>query len=475
VSGLSRNSSAVGFSSNPAKRLDFEALAGGSTRPSSVNGGHVAGSVASGLPIQADEREERTAFTFQILRTASDVLFNNQDSHDLPAFDNRSSPRPTRTSSSRRFSISTAFGGKANGAGSGVNDASTPTSSAGRGNPVILDVNGAIAVGTDLGWVMVFDFNQELKCVCGMESIVKEAGPVTALAFSPDGTFVGVGHKNGNVYLYDLKYPTRPARSSLALPLSSLISGRKEGHVTGTRIIGIDFVGSRRTAIVTSDETGRAFWWSLGKVIGVESNDVMRLLGGIPGTQTQFSETNGFGTPDRRTSLGGNKAPTSSNVSKHSTIFASKVLPLGTQAHGSDAHDLTAFLTASKLVLVGLKPTPRNWYRRNRGTEGGDRARYVGSAAWSRAGSRTDREVSESSRSALSDPILAYSWGNSVRLLHVRTPSSTDEQSVSTNAPSLIFEDGLHWKHEEAVLNIDWLNPDVGLVGDSGVFREPNG
>lgn len=39
------------------------------------------------------------------------------------------------------------------------------------GVPTVLAVSGVVAVGTDKGWVGVFDFGQNLKCVCGTEAI----------------------------------------------------------------------------------------------------------------------------------------------------------------------------------------------------------------------------------------------------------------------------------------------------------------
>lgn len=38
------------------------------------------------------------------------------------------------------------------------------------GSPTVLAANGLICVGTDMGRVLVFDFKQTLKCICGNES-----------------------------------------------------------------------------------------------------------------------------------------------------------------------------------------------------------------------------------------------------------------------------------------------------------------
>jgi hypothetical protein len=330
-----------------------------------------------------------------------------------------------------------------------------------KGLPTVIDVNGIIAVGTDAGWIVVLDFNQEVQCICGMEAIGQESGPITALRISPDATFVAAGHLNGNVYLYDLSSPNRPARSALALPLAALKTGRKEGHLVGTKIVDIDFVGKRHTAVVTSDETGRAFWWSLGKVMGVESNDVVRLLGGVPDVLATGNPLNGSGasTPELASQAGQNTSVSAGKV-KGPTLFAGRVLPLGETEHPSATYLLTAFLTPSKLVIVGLKPTPRIWYRRSRGLEGGDQARRVGCLAWLTAGSRASQygpQPDDDGVVALpSDPVVAFSWGNSLRLVTVRanTKAESDDHTLS-------FDETLHWREDQPILALEWLNPEV--------------
>ncbi|KAF9037914.1 Golgi CORVET complex core vacuolar protein 8-domain-containing protein [Rhodocollybia butyracea] len=65
---------------------------------------------------------------------------------------------------------------------------------------------------------------------------------------------------------------------SLRLPLVSsppphlqLCLRRKEGHVQGSRIINIGFVAEGHTALISADESGLAFYHSLGKVLFVEA------------------------------------------------------------------------------------------------------------------------------------------------------------------------------------------------------------
>lgn len=341
-----------------------------------------------------------------------------------------------------------------------------------RGYPTAMAVNGIIAVGTENGWVVVMNFKQELKRVCGTEATgeatslfsnrrlthswpsVKLLGAVTALAISPDSTFVAVGHQSGSVCLYDLASPSpKPARTSLALPEVALSSGKKEGHLIGTAITHLAFVGRRRTAILTGDESGRAFWWSLGKVIGVESNDVIRLLG--PPVSASVSSSRSL----TRTEATSRKASRAKGPKEHE-LFAAMPLPVGPVEHLADNFGMIALLTATKLMIVGLKPSARTLYRRSRQADGGRSGRSIGCAAWLSA-----RAVK--SGKGIADPVLAYSWGNQLRFLKVQVtsaeePQASESQKAQNYAVNRVgFVEGRIWREDEPILKLDWLNSTV--------------
>jgi WD40 repeat protein len=287
-------------------------------------------------------------------------------------------------------------------------------------------------------------------------SSAKLFGAVTAVAISPDTTFVAVGHQSGNVCLYDLASPSpKPARTSLALSQAALSSGKKEGHLVGTAITHLAFVGRRHTAIITGDESGRAFWWSLGKVVGVESNDVIRLLGaaipaGVPG-----------GTSSERTI----RKESGSRQPKEHALFAAMPLPVGAAEHLADNFGMIALLTASKLMIVGLKPSARTLYRRSRQADGGRSGRSIGCAAWLPV-----RPIKASGK-GLSDPVLAYSWGNQLRFLKIQVtpaeqPPASDMQKGNNYAINRVgFVEGRIWREEEPILRLDWINSTVRTVG----------
>jgi hypothetical protein len=181
--------------------------------------------------------------------------------------------------------------------------------------------------------------------------------------------------------------------------MQQVMSGRKEGHLE-SKILHIGFVGARHTSIVTGDEHGRAFWWSLGRIMGVESNDVIRMLG---------------------------------SYQKQSTLFAMAPLPIG--PHGTDQYSLSALLTPSKLVIVGLKPA-KTWYRKMR-----DVSHFnVGAAAWLSAEKALEG----------SDPVLAYSWGRTLRFLKV---------VASDQSPDFVI--GRQWIAPSPITSVSWYDSNV--------------
>lgn len=258
---------------------------------------------------------------------------------------------------------------------------------------------------------------------------------MTALEISSDHTYIAVGHEEGHVYLYQLSSsPSTPARSVAPIPLSTINKGHKEGHLKGSRILHVGFVGKRHTAVVTGDDKGMAFYHSLGRVLGVDSTDVLRILGSYPDPAPPPSSklNSSDGTPRRPK----RKTPT--------TLFATSPLPLVADSpHSADDHHFTALLTPAKLVIVGLKPSPRTWFRRMRAGEGGEGSERVGTACWKPSFGGVD-------------PALAFSWGRSVRFVRVLKGAGGTKGSGEVD----FVEDG-RWEAQGVVLGMQWQSQSV--------------
>lgn len=308
-------------------------------------------------------------------------------------------------------------------------------------------------------------------------SAAQEGGMVTALAISSDHTFVGVGHATGHIALYDLSKPAAPARHVPPVTLGAVASGRKEGHLAGSKILHVGFIGARHTAIVTADESGLAFYHALGKILGVSSNDTLRILGRYPDRGPK-------GLP----------LPPGSRK-KTSTIFAMSPLPLGPAPHIADQHQFTALLTPSKLVLVGLKPSARTWYRylapkraapasKSASKENGESIplpqsvasadesntqtqdkseAVIGALAWYPA-TTLEEDQKENGGFARVHPVLAFSFGKELRFLRVGTTklqsrtSDTRQTTPTSVHEQLELREEPGWRSDEVILGIQWLN-----------------
>lgn len=301
----------------------------------------------------------------------------------------------------------------------------------------------------------------------------KTVGPVSALALSHDHTFVAAGHASGHIQLFDLKTPHNPARSVPPTTLAAVSSGRQEGHLRGSRIVNIGFVAGRHTALVTADEHGLAFYHSLGKVLFVEASDILRILGKYP------DEENVPSTPGPADEAALPPTPITPRRRKNRyTILAMMPLPLGVAPHPTDAYNVIALLTPTKLVVVGLKPTPKTWFKCARVVDGVDdinsKARWKGAMAWFPSvvsGPVTSNGVGGKPPAVAepSAPTLAYSWGNTLHLLRVsesRTKqlvrNSRTGKTNEVDVGRIVYDTAGKWVAEDQILAVQWLNVNVG-------------
>lgn len=365
------------------------------------------------------------------------------------------------------------------------------------GSPMVLAANGLVCIGTDSGRIFVFDFKQTLKCICGNDGsgmpillnsasqhllmifiAAKTVGPVTAIALSHDHTFVASGHASGHIQLFDLKTPQTPARFVNPTTVAAVTSGTQEGHLLGSRIVSIGFVGGRHTAIVSADEKGLAFYHSLGKVLFVEASDILRILGkyaddDIDSRPPGSRPTNGS-TPISQ------PLPFRRRRKSRNTILAMAPLPLGTAPHPTDIYNIIAMLTPTKLVIVGLKPSAKTWLRRHR-EEDEDapktRSRWKGTLAWwpsvvpGPPKSVLDTRVTATNGKDHSPttPLLIYSWGSTLHLLRVSeakvkqiVKNSRTGKSSEVDSGTIVFEDAGKWSIDDDALAVQWLNTNVG-------------
>lgn len=304
----------------------------------------------------------------------------------------------------------------------------------------------------------------------------KSVGAVTALALSFDHTYVAVGHATGHVQLYDLRSPKVPARVVPPTTLAAVASGRQEGHLVGSRIVSVGFVAGRHTVLVSADDAGLAFYHSLGKVFFVDATDILRILGKYPDEDI----------PDGPAALGRRLRRRKSR--KPASILSMAPLPFGTSAHPTDAYNLVALLTPIKLVIVGLKPSPKTWYRRHRepDEEVSAKSRFKGTLAWfpsvslgadlTSASERDSKKGQANGVHPSSTPTLVYSWGETLHLLRVSesklVQTVKDAKTGKTSKVEvgrIVFDEVGSWTASDDVLALQWLNVNVGSFAPARV------
>jgi hypothetical protein len=82
------------------------------------------------------------------------------------------------------------------------------------------------------------------------------------MALSHDHTFLTLGHPIRHIRPFDLAHPQKHARQVPLINLTAVRSGRHEGHLRGSGIIDIGFIGKWHTAIASADDRGLAFYQS---------------------------------------------------------------------------------------------------------------------------------------------------------------------------------------------------------------------
>ncbi|KAJ4483375.1 Golgi CORVET complex core vacuolar protein 8-domain-containing protein, partial [Lentinula aciculospora] len=332
------------------------------------------------------------------------------------------------------------------------------------GTPTVLAANGLICVGTEDGKICVYDFRQTLKCVCYNPNAA--VGAITALSLSHDHTYVASGHSSGYIQLFDLKVPQTPARIVAPTTLAIVASGRKEGHIQGSRIISIGFVAGRHTALVSADDHGLAFYHSLGKVLFVEAPDILRILGKYPLDGPLSPDSLNLQPESPTTPVGGRKR-------SRYTILAMMPLPLGTTSHPTDTYQAVALLTPHKLVVVGLKPTPKTWFKFTRDDSELRRARSRGTLCWfpSILPTTSKDEGSPQIVEEPSTPLLACSWGRTMHILRVFESRSRQlvrnqktGKSIEHEVGSITYLNAGKWTADEDILALQWLNVNQTII-----------
>ena len=304
------------------------------------------------------------------------------------------------------------------------------------GSPTCLAVADQMVLGTSRGTVLVFDHLQNHKAIIGGGTKAAESGPVTAIAISADHTTIAVGHASGHIFTWEVARPTRPFLHIPPMDVSQPKGRRGDGHIMGSAVVHIGFLGYRHTALVSADDKGMAFSHLATRGIGAVSRVVRttRILGRYAEMITR-----------------------NSRPQKKSSVLAFSPLPLGNVEQRTDSLGLVAMQTPYLLVIVSTTPVAQTQHKAARPKEVAAHSAMTAALAWFPA-IKTKLDESDVSRTK-----LVYAWSNILTVLEVHEAEIEDE-AEKQKPPELQFLARSRYQAEEAIVAVQWLNKSVLAV-----------
>lgn len=306
------------------------------------------------------------------------------------------------------------------------------TASSVYGKPTSFLAASLIVIGTSRGYILVFDYQQNLKSVIGKNTKALESGQITSLAVSADFSYVAAGYSSGHIFTWDLAKPSAYNIHISPIKLNFVGKPRSDGHVEDTSVIHLSFVGKRHSALVSGDVRGMAFWHNTVRTIMGRSVQTKRIMGRYP-------------------------QPHLTIESKHkpTTLLACSPLPLGTVVQPTDEMNLVAIMTPYLLAVVSVMPSPQTEYKTGRPASASNEMGLSGALAWFPA-LKSSGSVHET------NPRLAYSWSNVLTILEVVTIRKLDN-STSRADISLNFTSLKRYIADEAIVSIQWISRQVSF------------
>jgi hypothetical protein len=301
-------------------------------------------------------------------------------------------------------------------------------------------IGAAIVIGTSKGLTLVFDYNQSLVATIGLGTKAVESGSVTALSISADHSIVASGHATGHIFTWEVARPAKPFLQILPLTESQLEHQRADGphgHVLGSAVVHLGFLGTRHTALVSADNCGMAFSHLATRGLGAVARVVKsaRILGRYPSIP-----------------------PAVDRPRKPSSVLAFSSLPLGNVAHPTDSFGLTAILTPYLLVVVSTTPIAETQHKSPRPKEIPPHSTLSGCLAWFPAVKL--KRPDPGTRHDISKTKLVYCWSHILTVLDVEAETFEEKDKP----PVLHFQPRSRWRGEEAIVAVQWLSRSVLAV-----------
>lgn len=263
-----------------------------------------------------------------------------------------------------------------------------------------------------------------------------ECGAIQSLALSADHSTVAAGHVSGDIFTWEISRPARPFLHIQPIPVNQVEIRASDGHIAGSPVIHLGFLGTRRTALVSADKRGMAFSHLATRGMGAVGRTVKttRVLGRYPQPTLEISKPR-----------------------KPSSVLAFSPLPLGNVEQPTDSLGLVAMLTPYLLVIVSTTPVAQTQHKSPRPKEVAAHGAMTGALAWFPAIRLKGKD------SQISKTKLVYCWSNVLTVLDVLEVED-DEESSKDRPPSLEFRPRCRWRADEAIVAVQWLSRSVLAV-----------
>ncbi|KAI9681006.1 MAG: Vacuolar protein sorting-associated protein 8 [Trizodia sp. TS-e1964] len=305
------------------------------------------------------------------------------------------------------------------------------------GRPTCVVVSASIALGTSKGCILIFDYHQTLRSIIGPGTKAVESGSITSIAFSADHMVIAGGHQNGNIFTWEVSRSARPFLAIGPIEGPQPEARKMDGHTPDAAILHLGFLGTRHTALVSSDNRGMAFSHLATRGLGAVGRAVKstRILGRYPN----------------------DVAPSTGKARKPSAILALSPLPLGNAEQSTDSMGIVAMLTPYLLVIVSTTPVAQTQFKVARPKDLVAHGALSGCLAWFPA---VKLKAHESISGEISKSKLVYCWSNVLTILDI-SELEPSEPVDSVQPPNLEFRPRNRWKADEAIVAVQWLSRSV--------------
>ncbi|KAH3673329.1 hypothetical protein WICMUC_003789 [Wickerhamomyces mucosus] len=277
------------------------------------------------------------------------------------------------------------------------------------GEATCIAASEILAIGTSKGYILVFDYRQTLLHVLGGNTIQLECGSAICLNISLDSTHIAAGFIHGDVFVWAIKNDSKPL---IHIPPQRIPQETSDGHIEGSSITSICFVGKKNSVLLSGDVHGMVFYHQINKrLLGVTSSTT-RVLG----------------------------HHLSNAQSKSTTILACSSLPLGAYTSSTEAKGLVAVMNQNALVIISTTNSIRTQFKTGRPQNIDLSYGNSGCLAWFPSYILSDgRKL---------PPKLAYSFNNIMTIIELTT--GYDD--------SILFRSKKRYVCDELIIGLQWIN-----------------